>query len=200
MSVHTLRIHARAEALTDRLSVIVDLWSPIHRDGLGRTLVDTTENIAQHIKMSYDARLTDEKLHRLALADERIQEAKHSVYRAINRALLDEHEGVMLTRSLRSLSISTIEFANAILERDPEYRGQWRGWVERRRAWKLREEREAELLLQQAEAECLDVTDTTDEEVAELEPGDDKYLVLDDDEPADGEDQQTSDEAEARDV
>ncbi|MBU3742092.1 MAG: hypothetical protein FGM24_07370, partial [Candidatus Kapabacteria bacterium] len=79
MSVHTLRIHSRAEALTDRLSVIVDLWSPIHRDGLGRTLVETTEDVARHIKMAYDARLTDEKLHRLALADERIQEAKHSV-------------------------------------------------------------------------------------------------------------------------
>lgn len=138
MSVHSLRIHARAEALADRLSVIIELWAPIHRDGLGRTIVESAEDIAVQIKKSYEARITDEKLHRLVLADECIQEAKHGIYRSINRALLDEHEGTMLTRSFRGLSISTIEFANAILERDPEYRGQWRPWVERRRAWKLR--------------------------------------------------------------
>jgi hypothetical protein len=138
MSVHSLRIHARAEALADRLSVIIELWAPIHRDGLGRTIVESAEDIAAQIKKSYEARITDEKLHRLVLADECIQEAKHGIYRSINRALLDEHEGTMLTRSFRGLSISTIEFANAILERDPEYRGQWRPWVERRRVWKLR--------------------------------------------------------------
>lgn len=138
MSVHSLRIHARAEALADRLSVIIELWAPIHRDGLGRTIIESTEEIAAQIKRSYEARITDEKLHRLVLADECIQEAKHGIYRSINRALLDEHEGTMLTRSFRGLSISTIEFANAVLARDPEYRGQWRPWVERRRAWKLR--------------------------------------------------------------
>lgn len=138
MSVHSLRIHARAEALADRLSVIIELWAPIHRDGLGRSIIESAEDIAAQIKKSYEARITDEKLHRLVLADECIQEAKHGIYRSINRALLDEHEGTMLTRSFRGLSISTIEFANAVLARDPEYRGQWRPWVERRRAWKLR--------------------------------------------------------------
>lgn len=143
MSVHSLRIHARAESISDRLSVIVELWPPIHRDGLGTTLVTTCEDVAHQIKLSYEARLTDEKLHRLAVADERIQETKHCLYRSISRALVDEHEGVLLTRTLRGLSISTIEFANAILDRDPEYRGQWRPWVERRRAWKLRAMAEA---------------------------------------------------------
>jgi len=151
MSVHSLRIHARAESVSDRLSVIVELWPPIHRDGLGSTLVTTCEDVASQIKLSYDARLTDEKLHRLALADERIQETKHCIYRAISRALLDEHEGVQLTRTLRGLSISTIEFANAVLDRDPEYRGHWRGWVERRRAWKLREQREMTLMIAESE-------------------------------------------------
>lgn len=139
MSVHMLRIHSAAELLSDQLSVIVDMWTPIHRDGLGRTIVGVTEDVAVQIKAAYDGRLTDDKLQRLAAAEQQVQEAKHGLNRAVNRALLDEHESTQMRKMLTGLSIQIIEFANAVLERDPEYRGSWRRWVERRRAWRVRQ-------------------------------------------------------------
>lgn len=165
MSVHSLRIHARAEAMSDRMSVIVDMWSPIHRDGLGTAIVTSIEDVANQIRSAYEARLTDEKLQRLSAAEAQVQEAKHGIHRAVSRALLDETEGVLLTRTLTGLSISIIEFANAVLERDPEYRGMWRGWVERRRAWRARlaEQHDAELEVGPHE----DPVDATDAEAIE---------------------------------
>lgn len=140
MSVHSLRIHRSAEELCDRIAIHVDAWTPIHQDGLGRQTMAAADAIGQHIRDAYAARHLDERLQCLRYADAAVQDTKNDLRRALGRALIDDHATTALMKALTGLSISIVEFANAMLQRDPLYHGDHRRWVERRRAWRLTSE------------------------------------------------------------
>lgn len=138
MSVHSLRIHRMAEEVSDILAVHVDSWTPIHQDGLGRQLVASADSIGQHIRDSYESKKLDERLRFLRYADAAVVDTKNDIRRAQARLLFDDNQTTDLLKRLTSLSICTVEFAFALMQRDDTYNGEHRAWVERRRAWRFR--------------------------------------------------------------
>jgi four helix bundle protein len=138
MSVHALRIHRMAEEVSDILAVHVDTWTPIHQDGLGRQLVASADSIGQHIRDSYEAKKLDERLRFLRYADAAVVDTKNDIRRSQARMLFDDLQTSELLKKLTSLSICTVEFAFALMQRDEHYNGEHRAWVERRRAWRFR--------------------------------------------------------------
>lgn len=150
MSVHSLRIFRMAEEISDTLAVHADSWTPIHQDGLGRQIVASADSICQHIRDGHDSKLLDDRLRFLRFAEQAAIDTRNDVRRAHARILFDEEQMTSLLRKLFGLSIAIVEFAYALMQREPEYAGDHRAWIERRRAWRL-SRREAQAL---AEAEA----------------------------------------------
>jgi len=172
MSVHSLRIHRMAEEISDILAVHVDTWTPIHQDGLGRQLVASADSIGQHIRDSYEARQLDERLRFLRYADAAVVDTKNDVRRSQARLLFDDAQTVELLKRLTGLSICTVEFAFALMQRDPGYDGDHRRWVERRRAWRFKNQdtpvatTDAPQTVEDSDAEVASTTETLSAEPA----------------------------------
>jgi four helix bundle protein len=137
MSVHSLRIFRMAEEISDTLAVQADSWTPIHQDGLGRQIVAAADAICQHIRDGHDSKQLDDRLRFLRFAEQAVIDTRNDVRRAHARLLFDEDQMTALMRKLFGLSIAIVEFAYALMQREPDYAGDHRAWIERRRAWRL---------------------------------------------------------------
>ena len=139
MSLSSLRIHMDACKISGELYEIVKSWPYFDRDTLGKQLIRAVDSISHNIAEGYGRAATGERLQFMFYADASIQEAKNQIQLASDRLLISEHDAIELRRRLMRLSISLIEFAAAIAERDKSYKGRYIGIIHQRRAWLLKQ-------------------------------------------------------------
>ncbi len=136
MSLESLRIYQDARTASDKVYDVVAAWSGFDRDTLGSQLVRSADSICHNISEGYGRSATGERLQFMFYADGSLQEARAQLRLAAERGLIDEQYSKELSFHLKRLSISLIEFCNALLEREPSYQGSYRKRVEDRRRWR----------------------------------------------------------------
>jgi four helix bundle protein len=137
MSLTSLRIHTLAVELSSQINALIDRWPKADTIALGDQLRRSIASVPSNIAEGYGRAQTGERLQFMFYADGSIQEAKSQIIQAGERGLLSADDSLSLSERLTRLSISLIEFCNAMLNRDPEYKGGYRKRVEDRRKWLL---------------------------------------------------------------
>ncbi|MCX6141211.1 MAG: four helix bundle protein [Candidatus Kapabacteria bacterium] len=135
MSLTQLRIYQRAGEISDEVALFASLWPLIHRNTIGDQIIRAADSVSNNIAEGYGRTATGERIQFLMYADGSIAETRNCLKRALVRGLIASETNAKLQQSLLSLSISIVEFANAILEKDEYYNGPFRKRIAKRRAW-----------------------------------------------------------------
>ncbi len=135
MSLVKLRIFIKAGEISDEIAAIVEPWHVGHQRTIGEQIVRAADSISNNIAEGYGRASTGERIQFLMYSDGSIAETRNCLHRALARGLIDHDTNARLQQKLLSLSISVVEFANAILNRDLSYSGPFRGRIAKRRAW-----------------------------------------------------------------
>jgi four helix bundle protein len=133
MGVERLAMYRLASAVGTELRNAIRSWPMLDQRSLGDQLLRSADSVTHNIA-EMDARIsTGEKLQFLNIAEGSLQEARSAVVLAVERDLLTSEAGASLRRRLSGVSFQMLAFAAALLERDPDYSGRYRAFVERRR-------------------------------------------------------------------
>lgn len=135
MSLLQLRMYKRAGEISDEVALFASAWPHIHRNTIGDQIIRAADSISNNIAEGYGRTATGERIQFLMYADGSISETRNCLQRAFGRNLIDADTNARLQQCLVSLSISIVEFAHAIIERDPSYKGPFRERIAKRRAW-----------------------------------------------------------------
>jgi len=142
MAIEDLRIYQEAGALADETANIVVEWSNFHKSVLGIQLCRAVDSIGNNISEGYGRSTTGDKIQFMFYADASIYEARNQFQRAFGRDLITDEVNRHYRSRLRGLSIAVIEFCASLLNKDPDYKGQFRQRVEKRRAWLVKKQLE----------------------------------------------------------
>jgi four helix bundle protein len=145
MSTGELRIQTVAGEIADEIANLVRSWQPIDQGTIGAQMIRSADSIGNNISEGYGRVGTGERLQFFFYADASLQELRNQIKRCANRTLVTEEWSVELDQRLLRLSISILEFARAVLDRDETYKGPYRDRLMRRMWWrKEREENDSE--------------------------------------------------------
>jgi len=103
-------------------------------DQLERAVLSIGNNLSE----GYGRAATGERLMLLFYADGSAQETKNCLLTCCEHGRINETKYKELNSKLTGISIGIIELANWILNSDPQYTGLYRDKVNRRRAWRFK--------------------------------------------------------------
>lgn len=132
----SLRIHAEALEIAAEISNIVASWGFIHQQTMGIQIIKAADSISNNISEGYGRSGTGERIQFMLFADGSLYEVRNQIRLSLQRAIIDTEKAHELDKRLLQLSISTIEFCRALLDRDPDYNGPFRERIKRRMWWR----------------------------------------------------------------
>lgn len=131
-----LRIQTIAGNVADEIAAKVKTWDPLDQETIGAQMIRSADSIGNNISEGYGRLATGERLQFLFYADASLQELRNQIKRCVSRSLFEEQYGREYDQHLLRLSISIIEFARSIVDRDSSYKGPYRLRIERRMWWR----------------------------------------------------------------